>query len=163
MRLFSTILTVCSLAAVASASSVNGRPRPGPQVCDPKARGPKLEAKQQEAMAGFAHLFLGKHDVKAAYDRYVPGEYIQHNPFAEQGREFAIDFLSESFADPTVTTTNITVFGGQGYGAMHFKLTTPNTTFAVVDYLRFKGTCIVEHWDVLQVITGNEPNPIAFF
>jgi predicted SnoaL-like aldol condensation-catalyzing enzyme len=32
-----------------------------------------------------------------------------------------------------------------------------------MDLYRFQGTCIVEHWDVSQTITGNETNPIAFF
>ena len=91
-------------------------------------------------------------------------EYKQHNPFAEQGRTFAIKFLSDSFARPGgVKTTNLTIFGGQGYGIMHYRMENPDITFAVADYFKFKGTCIVEHWDVLQQITGTEPNPIAFF
>ena len=95
---------------------------------------------------------------------YLFSEYIQHNPNAAQGREAAIQILSAGFANPEVTSTNATVFGGQGFGAIHFKLTiSPTTSFAVVDYFRFQGTCIVEHWDVLQQIFGNETNPIAFF
>lgn len=92
-------------------------------------------------------------------------QYIQHNPFAPQGREFAIEFLSTSMAQG-IEASHITAFAGQGYGILHYEmrqLPPRNATFAVVDYFRFEGTCIVEHWDVLQVVTGNEPNPIAFF
>jgi predicted SnoaL-like aldol condensation-catalyzing enzyme len=89
-------------------------------------------------------------------------EYKQHNPFSAQGRDAAIKFLSDSFKTGT-KTSKLTFFAGQGYGMQHFKMSSGNTTFAVVDYFKFRGTCIVEHWDVLQTITGTELNPIAFF
>jgi predicted SnoaL-like aldol condensation-catalyzing enzyme len=37
------------------------------------------------------------------------------------------------------------------------------SSLAIVDLFRFEGTCIVEHWDALQQITGDEVNPNAFF
>lgn len=43
------------------------------------------------------------------------------------------------------------------------RMTAPDFDYAVMDRLRFKGTCFDEHWDVLQRIWGNETNPIAFF
>ncbi|TFK21217.1 hypothetical protein FA15DRAFT_717800, partial [Coprinopsis marcescibilis] len=88
--------------------------------------------------------------------------YIQHNAIAEQGRAFAIPFLEALFAPPTVSSY-ITVFSGQGYVFAHHKLALANATYAVMDYFRFQGTCLVEHWDVLQEITGDEPNPLAYF
>jgi predicted SnoaL-like aldol condensation-catalyzing enzyme len=33
----------------------------------------------------------------------------------------------------------------------------------IVDVLRFEGTCIVEHWDLAGMKTGNETNPLALF
>ena len=47
-------------------------------------------------------------------------EYIQHNPFAEQGREFAIEVLTGGVASGIVST-NLTFFVGNGYGFMHYK------------------------------------------
>ncbi|KAF6749134.1 hypothetical protein DFP72DRAFT_914719 [Ephemerocybe angulata] len=151
-------------AVLLCATSALAKPPSKPKVCSTKEKGPDLEEKQQEALAGFAHLFLDKQDVKAAFDTYVPGEYIQHNPFSAQGREVAIEFLAASMA-AGVKTSNLTIFGGQGYGSLHYKMVilTTNETYSVLDYFRFKGTCIVEHWDVLQTITGNETNPIAYF
>ncbi|KAH9481072.1 hypothetical protein JR316_0005591 [Psilocybe cubensis] len=152
------------LLASASASVPPRGGFPPNFVCNNRTRGPDLEKQQQAALADFAHLYVDLQDVQTAFDRWVPGEYIQHNPNAGQGRDAAIAFLTAGFADPQVTSTNKTVFGGQGFGAVHFKLSVnPQTVFAVVDYFRFQGTCIVEHWDVLQQIFGNETNPIAFF
>lgn len=113
--------------------------------------------------AGSPSKYLSTFESFAFDSKTRYSQYIQHNPFAEPGREFAINFLADSFANPSTTATKIKFFAGQGYGMAHFKLTLPTITFAVVDYFRFKGTCIVEHWDVLQEITGTEPNPIAFF
>ncbi|RXW23392.1 hypothetical protein EST38_g2437 [Candolleomyces aberdarensis] len=135
-----------------------------PKVCNPNYRGSDLGQKQYEALADYADLFIKKQDVLTAFNRYIPGAYKQHNPYAEQGRDFAIQYLINGFTPRgSVQTTNLTFFAGQGYGMTHFKMKMPNITFAVIDYFKFQGTCIVEHWDVLQQITGTEPNPIAFF
>lgn len=34
---------------------------------------------------------------------------------------------------------------------------------AVVDVVRFEGTCIMEHWDVIQERPGNATNSNALF
>ncbi|KAF5320145.1 hypothetical protein D9611_010290 [Ephemerocybe angulata] len=133
-----------------------------PKGCNPKAKGPTLEKDQQTAMADFAKLLLIDNKPIVAYDKYVPGQYIQHNPFAQSGREFALNFLTEARAQGW-RSDKLTFFAGQGYGFTHIRAFWRNTTSSVMDYFRFEGTCIVEHWDVVQVITGNETNPIAFF
>lgn len=33
----------------------------------------------------------------------------------------------------------------------------------LVDIIRMDGTCLVEHWDALEVIDASAPNPIAYF
>ncbi|KAJ2933196.1 hypothetical protein H1R20_g3897, partial [Candolleomyces eurysporus] len=171
MRFLASFITALLVSTSALAVNVNfarqsldaARPKP-PKVCDRNAKGKDLAQKQYEALADYANLFVFKQDVQTSFDRYVPGEYKQHNPFAEQGREFAIEFLKNGFAGG-IKTSRLTIFSGQGYGIMHYKaqFLSDNVTMAVVDYFKFKGTCIVEHWDVLQEITGTEPNPIAFF
>ncbi|EAU82488.1 hypothetical protein CC1G_08239 [Coprinopsis cinerea okayama7 len=160
---------LAGLVAVASAIPGNRPPSHEgpwpPKVCDYTAKGPHLEAKQQAALADFARLYVVANDINTAFNRWIPGKYIQHNPNTGQGRQPAIDYLNGVYADGTVTNTHLTFFGGQGYGAIHFKSTRPkaNVTYAILDYFRFEGTCIVEHWDVVQEITGKEPNPIAYF
>ncbi|KAJ2933203.1 hypothetical protein H1R20_g3898, partial [Candolleomyces eurysporus] len=156
------LLSVSAMALNVARTDTAGKKPPHSKVCDPNAKGKDLEKRRYDAVADFADLFLFKQDIRAAFDKYVPGEYIQHNPRAEQGRDFAIEVLTAGAASGIVST-NLTFFVGQGYGFMHYKSVFMNTTYAIVDYFRFKGTCIVEHWDVLQEITGNEPNPIAFF
>ncbi|EAU82486.1 hypothetical protein CC1G_08237 [Coprinopsis cinerea okayama7 len=173
MRL-SNLLAALSLVSIAYAAVTNKGPSkrpPGhhgpwpPAVCNPKAKGPHLEAQQKAAFVDYTYLLTVKHDILTAYNRWVPGQYINHNPFAESGREFAIAFLKPYHDDPNFITTNVTSFAGGGYGFIHLKLFFPDQPNPVVsmDYFRFEGTCIVEHWDVGAEITGDEPNPIAYF
>ncbi|TFK21439.1 hypothetical protein FA15DRAFT_688754 [Coprinopsis marcescibilis] len=176
-RLIAVALTLClsSLGAVASpvaeiAELEVRQPPPGgphwpPAVCNPNESGPHLQARQQAALDDFARLYFVERDIDTAFDRWVPGQYIRHNPNAEQGRHTAIPALKALWGNPQMTTSNRSWFAGEGYGMLHFKfrIGAANTNMAVVDKFRFQGTCIVEHWDVMQVITGNEPNPIAFF
>jgi predicted SnoaL-like aldol condensation-catalyzing enzyme len=49
------------------------------------------------------------------------------------------------------------------HSKVDLKITNFTGTFSAVDYFRFRGTCVVEHWDILQQITGDETNPMAYF
>ncbi|TFK21459.1 hypothetical protein FA15DRAFT_672586 [Coprinopsis marcescibilis] len=142
-----------------------GKPKPR-KVCNRFEKG-DLDKKQQDALADFAHLYFVARDIDTAFNTLtlLYRQYIRHNPNAEQGRHTAIPALKALWGNPLMTTSNRSWFAGQNYGMLHFKfiIGATNTSMAVVDKFRFEGTCIVEHWDVMQAITGNEPNPIAFF
>ncbi|KAJ3537059.1 hypothetical protein NMY22_g5756 [Coprinellus aureogranulatus] len=118
-----------------------------PQKCDPQASGRGLEARQKAAIRDFGHIFLVEKNPKKAFDAYIPGTYIQHNPDALSGREPAIDV------------------GWRGNRDVALPNEAPEAGIhrAIMDRLRFEGTCFVEHWDVIQPIFGNETNPLAFF
>ncbi|KAJ2920492.1 hypothetical protein H1R20_g16603, partial [Candolleomyces eurysporus] len=156
---------VSLLATTTSLASVLTDPKPVSQ-CDlnPKIKGPLLQEKQDAAAKDFAHIFLVEKDPKKAWDKYVPGEYIEHNPFGVSGRENAIAFLTGFIQTPGLTISNLTAYGGGGFGHLHFRETLPGEfDRVVIDRLRFVGTCFVEHWDVAQVVTGEETNPLAWF
>ena len=138
------------------------------------------QAHQQAAIADVANIFLVQKNIQKLFDEYIPGyvstsvvrglrtnpsnrQYINHNPLAQSGRQAAIDILVPFFQTPGFAIEPHQVFGGQGYGTLHYKLSFSGINLAIMDLFRFQGTCIVEHWDVSQTITGNETNPIAFF
>ena len=91
--------------------------------------------------------------------------YTQHNPDALSGREPAIEWLTIVWGTPSMTFTNITAWAGEGIGMLHYRMQAPEAGIhrAIMDRLKFEGTCFVEHWDVIQPIYGNETNPLAFF
>ncbi|KAJ2929915.1 hypothetical protein H1R20_g1463, partial [Candolleomyces eurysporus] len=135
------------------------------KVCDPTAKGPFLRQRQEAALKDFAKLFLIDKNPKAAFDKYIPGEYIQHNPDALSGREVAIEYLITLQATPGLVYSNITLISGNGLGLLHYrrKSVQADMDMAIMDRMGFKGTCMNEHWDVRQRIYGNETNPLAFF
>ncbi|PPR01248.1 hypothetical protein CVT24_006012 [Panaeolus cyanescens] len=122
----------------------------------------ELQAAQQAVIKDFANLFLVQKNVRLAFDKYIPGEYINHNPFAQSGRQNALNVLVPALANQALTYDNVSAFAGGGYGLLHYRMKQGSNT-AVMDKFRFVGTCIVEHWDVAQTISGRESNPIAFF
>ena len=113
---------------------------------------------------------------------FTAREYKQHNPDALSGKQAAVDFLIKLWGTPGIGFSNISAWAGEGFGMMHYRygsssqssrervltllrirMKAPEFDYAVMDRLKFKGTCFDEHWDVLQRIWGNETNPIAFF
>ncbi|KAG2002943.1 hypothetical protein CC2G_003585 [Coprinopsis cinerea AmutBmut pab1-1] len=160
MRLFTSLVTLLTLYVSLAVSTPLLAPR---KACDPNARGPLLRLRQEAAIKDFAEIFLIEKNPQKVFDKYIPGEYIQHNPDALSGRQPAIDFLKDLWSTPGIRFANISAWAGEGFGMMHYRMTAPDFDYAVMDRLRFKGTCFNEHWDVLQRIYGNETNPIAFF
>ncbi|TFK28936.1 hypothetical protein FA15DRAFT_611037 [Coprinopsis marcescibilis] len=157
MRFFTTALTLLSCASIAMCT-----PTLTPAtVCDPNASGPLLAARQKASIKDFANIFLVEKDVQKAFDKYIPGDFVQHDPWTLSGRQNAIDVLIPIW--PTVSFSNIHAYAGEGYGTLHVKRTSGSDNYAFVSKLKFQGTCFVEHWSVEQQIFGTEPNPIAFF
>ncbi|KAF6755379.1 hypothetical protein DFP72DRAFT_811450 [Ephemerocybe angulata] len=173
MSIFALVLSINLVAGadglrVRFPKPVQRPPGPGPWppvVCDPNEKGPHLQKRQQAALQDWSVMFYDHEDVIGSFDRWIPGQWINHSPGAGQGREDAIRRLSVLLTDPSISMTNWTAFAGQGYGFVHFKFSFPSidTVFAAWHSFRFQGLCFVEHWDGVQRIFGNETNPIAYF
>ncbi|RXW24389.1 hypothetical protein EST38_g1497 [Candolleomyces aberdarensis] len=167
MRLLrASILAVLSLTAVFDtlANSTIG------PVCSTKPPPGDLGKAQRAAFDDFIFLLTLSRNPQAAFDKYVPGvfsksrQYIQHNPNALSGRENALNFLVPAWKDPAWSLYVLRQFVDKGHGITTSRASVNGTVIsAVMDIFRFEGTCIVEHWDVVQAVTGNETNPIAFF
>ncbi|KAF5329885.1 hypothetical protein D9611_013392 [Ephemerocybe angulata] len=139
-------------------------------VCDPNASGTGLHRQRQAAIADYANLILNDKDPQTAFDRYVPGEYIQHAPaYPGDGRDVTLNYLVPFFRENQVNFSKLQTFTGDGYAFMRYVVNVPpgeaslDGDFAGVNILRFRGTCFVEHWEIIQRIAGNETNPHAFF
>jgi predicted SnoaL-like aldol condensation-catalyzing enzyme len=47
---------------------------------------------------------------------------------------------------------------------IHYKFAAPNSPLlAFMDLWRFNGTCMEEHWDVIEALPADATNPIALF
>ncbi|KAH8896069.1 hypothetical protein GQ53DRAFT_640291 [Thozetella sp. PMI_491] len=93
---------------------------------------------------------------------FVSRDYIQHNPYILSGRNATIAALGSYFDGANFTFLQI-LFDSP-YGAVHYKVQFPDSPpIAYFDMWRFNGTCIEEHWDVIQPLPTNATNPLALF
>ena len=124
------------------------------------------------AMQSFADAFYTSKNVPKAFDTYVATNYIQHNAGILSGRQNAIDALQPLFSSSanTFDVKRLTVGQDLENNTMviiHLEASNTSgnqtTKTDVVDMYRLIGTCIVEHWDVLQAESTTAVNPLAYF
>jgi predicted SnoaL-like aldol condensation-catalyzing enzyme len=102
-------------------------------------------------------------DIPRAFT-HIPADYIQHNPFELDGITSSFDFLNPIFSNTSVTVQILHRVFEAPYGWLHYRvdglLEEPT---AIVDLFRFNGTCMQEHWDVIQGRPVNSTNPHPLF
>jgi predicted SnoaL-like aldol condensation-catalyzing enzyme len=123
---------------------------------------PATDAEQLKIWNEFADTLYGKKNVEAAFSDFVDPKLIEHSPNSTS-LQGTIGFLSFLFPQVKITMLN------QGFsnhtGFLHMKaegqmLGVPN---ALVDIYRMEGTCMVEHWDIMQATPKDMKNPIGMF
>lgn len=123
------------------------------------------EANKANAQA-FYDLMFNQCEPRAAIERYVGDEYIQHNPEVADGKEAFIDYFVRMAKNyPGKKTVFKRVVAEGDLVVLHCHQMWPGSDdYAGMDIFRFdeKGK-IVEHWDVLQVITGESKNDNGLF
>ncbi|KAJ7879046.1 hypothetical protein B0H14DRAFT_2320391, partial [Mycena olivaceomarginata] len=120
-----------------------------PQPCTPQTVSP---FRQEEIFYTLVNKLYVARTVSEAYTHFVE-DFINHNPAT-------VDGIASSFAlvEPLFTNSNTAVkvqilhqaFVAP-YGWVHYRIDgfNPEPT-AVVDVFRFDGSCVVEHWDIIQ-------------
>ncbi|KAB2571166.1 hypothetical protein DBV05_g10164 [Lasiodiplodia theobromae] len=118
---------------------------------------------QRAAFANFTNLiYTPGGNVTEAYLTYVAEDYIQHNPNTLSGRQNSIDAVQAVIdAGATFEVINTAFEDDWGYAFLRVNFAGAAQPTAVVDILRMNGSCIVEHWDVMQERPANATNPIA--
>ncbi|GME66204.1 hypothetical protein GTA08_BOTSDO11583 [Neofusicoccum parvum] len=136
-------------------------PAGGAPYCPPRAAS---TAEQRAIFGEFVQKFLVEKNATRALLDHAAEDYIQHNPFFLSGRQVAIDALS-GFPSSAVNYTIINRGFDADRGWVHYRLDTAGAPepSAVVDIFRLEGTCIREHWDVIQQRPANATNPIAMW
>ena len=97
-----------------------------------------------------------------AVDKYISPDYIQHSALAEPGREplkAYLRVLQKQHPNATQDMKRYFVDGDHVILHYHVKPDPGDVGFVVVDIFRVEDGMIVEHWDVLQDIVTDGPNP----
>lgn len=108
-------------------------------------------------------LYVDRNGTQYALD-HLAEDYIQRNPYVLSGRDNAVAGLA--FVSPeTVNFTILNTAFKENIGFVHFKMDVKGQEkpTAVVDVLRFEGTCIQEHWDVMQQRPDDAVNPLEMW
>ena len=112
-----------------------------------------LELNKQNAIAFYRMAYLG--EPRAAVERYVGAEYIQHNPLVGDGKAPFIEYFERmalEYPDKQIEFVRAVAEGD--LVALHTHQIWPgNEEYVTMDFFRFdeKGK-IVEHWDSMQEI-----------
>jgi predicted SnoaL-like aldol condensation-catalyzing enzyme len=115
---------------------------------------------KMNAMA-FYDLMFNQCKPREAVEAYVGDEYIQHNPHVGDGKDAFIAYFERMAAEYPAKKTLFKRAIAQGdLVALHCHQIWPGSDdYAGMDIFRFDaGGKIVEHWDVLQVVSARSEN-----
>lgn len=125
----------------------------------------RLEQNKTSAMS-FYDLMFNQCKPRAAIEQYVGAEYIQHNPEVADGKEAFIEYFERMAAGyPGKKVRFVRAIAEDDLVVLHCHQTwSGDENYAGIDIFRFdEAGKIVEHWDVLQVITGQSENDNGMF
>jgi predicted SnoaL-like aldol condensation-catalyzing enzyme len=102
----------------------------------------------------------------SAVDRYISPDYIQHSPMAAPGRDSLKAFLKVvRAASPDSSQKLLRAFVDGDHVIIHYhvKKDPEDRGFIVMDIFRLANGMVVEHWDCVQDVPAQSPNPISMF
>jgi len=118
-----------------------------------------LEENKKNAIAFYRLAFDG--NPKAAVERYVGDQYIQHNPDVADGPEGFVAYFERMAREfPQKSVDFVRCIAEGNLVAMHTHQVWPgNEEYITMDFFRFdKSGKICEHWDSIQKIPGQSRN-----
>jgi predicted SnoaL-like aldol condensation-catalyzing enzyme len=114
----------------------------------------------------FYDLMFNQCKPREAIEQFVGDEYIQHNPHVADGKEAFIEYFERMAAEFPGKVTHFKRSVAEGdLVVLHCHQEWPgDQDYAGIDIFRFdESGKIVEHWDVLQVVTPESRNDNGLF
>lgn len=125
----------------------------------------RSEQNKRNARA-FYDLMFNQCKPREAIEKYAGGKYIQHNPHVGDGKEAFVEYFEKMAAEyPGKKTRFIRSIAEDNYVVLHCHQHWPGSDdYAGIDIFRFDDDGkVVEHWDVLQVVTSESKNDNGLF
>ena len=124
----------------------------------------KTADNKKNAIAFYKMAYEG--NPKAAIEKYVGNDYIQHNPDVANGKEGFIEYferMQKEYPDKSITFVRGIAEGN--LVALHTHQTWPDQDeYVTMDFFRFdENGKIIEHWDAIQQIPKKSANPNTMY
>lgn len=119
----------------------------------------QLQRNKENAIAFYRMAFEG--NPRQAVERYVGGEYIQHNPWVGDGQEAFVTYFEQMNVEyPEKSIDFVRTVAEDDLVAVHTHQIWPGgVEFVTMDFFRFDDDGkIVEHWDAVQEIPEESAN-----
>lgn len=129
-----------------------------------ETRTPEEKANLRLVLDMFEHV-LNAMDTDAV-DRFISPDYIQHNQSVGPGVQPLKDllrFIKKETPQAVHDIKRSFVDGDHVIVHYHVRRWPGDLGWAVVDIFRIENGLIAEHWDVLQNVPENSPNPNSAF
>ena len=128
---------------------------------------PAALARNKANVVGFYTLAFNRGKPAKAVAKYVGATYIQHNPFAADGPQAFIDFVTQfKTANPQLNVDIKRVIAECDLVVTHshVTLTPEDRGSAAADIFRLdENGKILEHWDVVQPVPETSANDNGMF
>jgi len=114
----------------------------------------------------FYDLMFNQCRPREAIELYAGDDYIQHNPHVADGKESFIEYFERMAAEyPGKKARFVRSIAENELVVLHCHQEWPGSDdYAGIDIFRFdENGKVVEHWDVLQVITDESKNDNGLF
>lgn len=118
-----------------------------------------LEQNKSNAIAFYKMAYEGS--PKAAVEKFVGREYVQHNPDVADGKKGFIDYFERMQRDyPDKSIAFVRCIAEGNLVALHTHQTWPgNDAYVTMDFFRFdESGKICEHWDAIQQVPKSAVN-----
>jgi predicted SnoaL-like aldol condensation-catalyzing enzyme len=124
-----------------------------------------LDANKANAQA-FYDLMFNRCQPRGAIERYAGAVYTQHNPHVADGKAAFIDYFERMAREYPGKSVHFKPAIAEGdLVVLHCHQIWPGSEdYAGIDIFRFDDAGkVVEHWDVLQAISGGAKNDNGLF